>query len=174
VWQGYIESSKETVRVQFPIPRDWLARADNPVLRLVVCSDPPVNEAAHKTWACRRVKAVLFPHPDAQYVAPPRGGHRDYPVIDRTYKLSRYKPGETKQANGDLWLVELSYEEVFEYPPAMIIDPRQRVAFAAELLDQGEKPYDPQAAMQALPIADTMLRLSVSTRSPIVVRTRIS
>ena len=65
--------------------------------------------------------------------------------------------------------------EVFVYPPGMDFDPRQRVAFAAELIDAGERPVDPQSAMQALPMAASMNRFSVSSaavRSPVIIRTR--
>ena len=175
LWQGYIESPSDTVRVQLPIPLNWLAEAEEPILRLVVCSDPPVNEAAHARWACRRIKPVLHLRPDGPFASAPRGGHTSYPVIDRQYKLDRFKPGMEKEAKGDLWLLELSYEEIFAYPPAMDFDPRQRVAFAAELRDLGENPADPQAALQALPISVTMNRLSIqpaAIRSPIIVRTR--
>jgi hypothetical protein len=74
-----------------------------------------------------------------------------------------------------MWLLELSYEDITSYPPAMDFDPRQRVAFAAELFDLGESPVDPQPAMQALPIVATMNRLSIQPtpiRSPVIVRTR--
>lgn len=175
LWQGLIESPNDTVRVQLPIPLDWLAEADEPVLRLVVCYDPPVNEAAHATWSCRKVKPVLHAGPDVRGATAPRGAHHSFPVIDRQYRLSRYKPGEEKAAESDMWLLELSYDEVAPYTPGMDFDPRQRVAFAAELYDLGDSSVDPQAAMQALPIAATMNRLSIqpqAIRSPIIVRTR--
>ncbi len=78
LWQGYIESTKDTVRVQLPIPMDWLAHAQRPVLRLVVCSNPPVNESAHATWACRKVSAVLHLGPEAPFVRAPSGGHGSF------------------------------------------------------------------------------------------------
>lgn len=144
------------------------------MLRLVVCWDPPVNASATATWACRRVKPVVHFGADADHVPPPRGAHHSFPVIDRRYKLLRYREGE-KAAQSDMWLIELGYEEVFAPPPGIAFDPRQRVAFAAELLDAGEKPVDPQAAMQALPIADTFIRLASqpqSVRTPVVIRPR--
>lgn len=176
LWQGYIESPHDTARIQLPIPLDWLAEAEKPVLRLIVCSDPPVNEAAHETWACRKVKPVLHLGPDAPSVRAPRGVHTSYPVLDRHYSLERYKPRHERAAEGDLWLLEISYEEIAPYPPAMDFDPRQRVAFAAQLVDEGEAAVDPQAAMQALPIANTMNRLSIQPtpiRSPIILKTRV-
>jgi len=175
LWQGYIESTKDIVRVQLPIPLDWLAAADDPALRLVVCYDPPVNDAATAIWACRKVTATLRISPDDDPVKPPRGSHATYPVIDRTYKLARYKPDGKQPAVGDMWLIEFAYEEIAAYPPAMDFDPRQRVAFAAELMDLGDTPTDPQAAMQALPSAALMTRLSIHPqpiRNPIVLRAR--
>ena len=177
IWQGTIASPNDTIRVQLPIPLAWLSEAGRPVLRLVVCYDPPVSEVAQGSWACRKVKAVLHLGPDARYLLSPVGGHPSYSVICREYNLRRYAPGNEKAAEGDLWLLELSYEEIAPYPPAMSFDPRQRVAFVAELIDRDEAPVDPQPAMQALPIAASMTRLSIqpaAIRSPIMVRTRVS
>ena len=176
LWQGHIESQRDKVRVQLPIPLEWLAEAEKPVLRLVVCSDTPVNEAAQGSWACRKIVPRLYLGPDAQSATAPRGSHPTFPVIDRHYALDRYKPGEKKAAEGDLWLLEISYDEIFPYPPGMDFDPRQRVAFAAELFDQGAAAVDPQSAMQALPIASTLNRLSIqptAIRTPIVIKTRV-
>ena len=176
LWQGYVDSPHDTVRIQLPIPLAWLTEAEQPVLRLVICSDPPVNEAAHGGWACRRVRPVLHPGPEIRGVTAPRGSHPTYPTIDRQYSLTKYKPGQEKAVEGDLWLLEVSYDEIAPYPPATDFDPRQRVAFAAELMDLGESAADPQPAMQALPIAATMNRLSIQpmpVRSPIIVKTRI-
>ena len=175
LWQGYIESAKDIVRVQLPVPIDWLALANDPVLRLVVCYDTPVNDAATANWACRKVKAVLRPGPEARAQKAPAGGHASYPIIDRRYKLARFKPDGEQPAEGDMWLIELTYEEISPYPAGMDFDPRQRVAFAAELIDSGESHADPQAAMQALPSAPLMTRLSIQPqeiRSPIVLRAR--
>jgi hypothetical protein len=175
LWQGFIESPKDTVRVQLPIPLEWLAKAGEPILRLVICYDPPVNEAARGTWACRKVKAVLHLGPDAPFVLPPRGAHESYPLIHRDYHLARYKPGQDRAAVGDLWLLELSYNEIFGYPPPTEFHPRQRIAFAAELIDEAEAPIDPQQAMQNLPIAASMTRLSIqpaAIRMPVMIRTR--
>jgi hypothetical protein len=175
VWQGLIESPRDTLRVQLPIPLAWLQHASEPVLRLVVCADPPVNEAARATWACRRIVPVLHAHPDSRGVTAPRGRHPSFPVVDRVYKLDRYRPGADTPAEGDLWLIEIRYEEIAPYPPGMDFDPRQRVAFAAELIDKGDRPVDPQAAMQRLPIAESMTRLSIqptAVRSPVILRVR--
>jgi hypothetical protein len=175
LWQGYVESTSDVVRVQIPIPRSWLDEAEEPILRLLVYSDPPVNAAAHSIWACRRIRPVLHLEPDGDSVRAPAGGHDSYPVIDRRYKLAKHKADGDKPAPSDLWLLELSYEDIAPYYPGIDFDPRQRIAFAAELLDLGEKPVDPQAALQALPAAASMTRLSVQAvpiRSPVIVRTR--
>ncbi|MDA1049775.1 MAG: S8 family serine peptidase [Planctomycetota bacterium] len=176
LWQGYIESTRDTVRVQLPIPIPWLDDAEKPVLRLIVCYDPPVNDAVPGIWACRRVKPVLRLGPDSEAVRAPRGRNASFPVIDREYLLERYKPGSDKVAEGDLWVLELSYDEIAPYPPGMDFDPRQRVALAVELYDRGQSNADPQPALQSLPIASSMRRLSISPtpiRNPIIVRTRI-
>jgi hypothetical protein len=178
LWQGYIESPADKLRVQLPIPREWLLEAGRPTLRIIFCHDPPVNEAALQTWACRKLRPVLHPGPDVRFVRPSgSGGHRSYSVVDRHYDLAPYKPGEATGVEGDVWLIELSYEEIAPYPPAMDFDPRQRVAFAAELVDRAENAVDPQPAMQSLPIAPSMNRLSTQPlpiRSPIILRTRLS
>ena len=134
-----------------------------------------MNEVAHATWACRRIRPVLHPHPDVRGVTAPRGGHASFPCIDRRYNLVRYQPGNEREAKGDTWLIELSYEEIAPYPAGMDFDPRQRVAFAAELFDAAATRADPQPAMQALPIATTMTRLSIQPtqlRTPVIIRTR--
>lgn len=175
LWQGYIESPNDIVRVQMPIPLAWLAVADKPILRLVVSADPPVNEVAHDSWACRRIIPHVRPGPDVRAITAPRGGHASFPCIDRRYNLTRYKPGNEKAAEADTWLIDLSYDEIAPYPPGMDFDPRQRVAFAAELYDDAATPADPQPVMQALPIAASMTRLSVQPapiRSPVIIRTR--
>lgn len=175
IWQGVIESPDDIVRVQIPVPLTWLAEAEQPVLRIVLCYDPPVNEVAHATWACRKVSPVLHPGPEAPAIRAPSGGHSSFPVIDRHYKLEKYKPGEERAASDDLWVLEISYQEIAPYAPGMDFDPRQRVAFAAELLDLSATPIDPQPAMQALPIAASMIRLSIqpqAIRSPIIVKAR--
>lgn len=175
LWQGIIETSKDIVRVQLPIPSAWLAQAQEPVLRLVISYDPPVNESAKALWACRKVNAVLRPGPEAKAVRAPNRLHESYPLFDRDYRLSSFSAGGGHAAEGDLWLLEFTYEEKFDYPPGMEFDPRQRVAFAAELVDRGATPVDPQPSMQQLPIAASMTRLSVQSgpiRTPVIVRTR--
>lgn len=175
LWQGYIGSPRDIVRVQIPVPLNWLNHASEPRLRMVVCSDPPVNAAVPGLWACRRVTAMLRLEPDGDAVRAPRGGHNSYPIIDRAYKLNKYQESGDKPADSDEWLIEISYEDIASYYPGSRFGSEQRVAFALELLDEGEDPVDPQLALQALPIASTMNRLSIQSadiRAPIIVRTR--
>lgn len=75
----------------------------------------------------------------------------------------------------DLWIVELSYEQIADYYPGLDFSPQQRVAFAIELIDRGERRVSPQAAVQAMPIAQSLHRLSVPpqiVRAPVVLRVR--
>ncbi len=97
-------------------------------------------------------------------------------MIVREYELDEHKPGSENAAADEMWTLEFSYEEIAPYLAATDFDPRQRVAFAAELLDRGAEPVSPQGALQALPIAQTMNRLSVQAtpvRTPIILKTRI-
>ena len=175
LWQGVIESPDDKIRVQLPIPIGWLDEATKPVLRLVICYDPPVNAAAKETWACRKVRTVLYLGPDGTRRQAPRGEHGSYPLLVREYSLNPNKPGEKKEAIGDMWLLEMAYDNIAPYPPGVDFDPRQRVAFAAELYDADEDPVDPHPAMQALPVANSMIRLSVqpdAVRMPLIIRSR--
>ena len=103
-----------------------------------------------------------------------RGGHKSYPLLDRTYDLRRLP--DDVQIDGDMWLLELMYEQIADYFPGIAFSPQQRVSFAAELFDSGEQPTSPQSALQALPIAQTMTRLSIlpaAVRTPVVLRSRV-
>ena len=176
LWQGTIEAATDVLRVQVPIPAGWLDQASVPVLRLFICYDPPVNEAAKAVWACRRVRVTLHPGPDARGIRGAAPSHDSYSLYLREFRLKKYGPGEERAAEGDLWVLELQYDEIFDYPPGLDFDPRQRVAFAAELVDLGEDPVDPQPAVQALPSAASMNRFSIQAsrvRTPVVVRRKV-
>lgn len=176
LWQGYIESPRDMTRVQLPIPLEWLRDAEEPVLRLVVCSDPPVNDVARHSWACRRINALVRPGPEAPALRRAKGEHPSFPVMIREYALEKYRPGAEREVDDNIWMLEFSYDEIAPYLPATDFDPRQRVAFAAELVDQGENPLSPQAAIQLLPIAASMTRLSIQptpVRTPIIIKTRV-
>jgi hypothetical protein len=176
-WQGIIQSPRDIVRVQLPVPSSWLEQASAPILRIAICYDPPVNDSARDTWTCRRVKAVLHTGADEHTVRAPSGAHHSYPLIVREYtKLKPYAPSGDRPAGGDMWLLELQYEEIFDYVPGMIFDPQQRVAFVAELVDGAERPVDPQPAIQGLPAAATMSRLAAvpaQVRSSVLVRSGV-
>ena len=173
VWQGVIDGPRDTVRVQLPIPRGWYAAASSPWLRLVLAWDTPANYAAHHVWGCRRVNARLAVGPDLRAMYPRGRAHQSYPLIDRQYDLKKIPAGV--RVEGDMWLLELGYEQIADYYPGIDFTPQQRVAFAAELWDKGESPVSPQPFLQELPIANTMTRLSVPpvpVRAPIVLRIR--
>jgi hypothetical protein len=173
IWQGVLEDEKDIARIQIPIPTDWLDEADGPHLKLVAVWDPPVNAAVKHLWATRRVSARLRMHPEApaQRTSTVKS-HGSYPLLERLYDLRKLPGGFTVE--GDLWLVEISYEQIAAYHPAMTFPPQQRVAFAAELFDASEKKFSPQRSLQSLSATKTMNRLTVpptSARLPVVLRT---
>jgi hypothetical protein len=174
-WQGIVESSRDVVRVQFPVPSAWLTDALEPTLRVFVAYFPPVNEAATSTWACRRVNVTVHPGPEARGLRGSSREHDCYPLYSRDFKLKRYAPEGDRAAEGDMWVFDISYEEIFDYPPAMEFDPRQRVSVVAQLFDAHDQGLGPQVLVQTMPNATTMNRLSataVAIRNPIVVRGR--
>ncbi len=162
-WQGALRDSAHAVRVQIPVPREWVKAANQPKLRLVVCWDPPVNAAAPHLWATRSVAATLRLAPGSPAARARGTDSSTYPWIDRSYRLRPREPGHGQT---DDWVyLELGYEELCPYPVGRAFAPAQRVAFAAELRDHGEAPLSPQGALQALPAAATMVRLTVPPRS---------
>ena len=176
IWQGVLEDEKDIAKIQVPIPADWWKEAEDPYLRLIVAWDPPVNAAVKDLWGTRKLTARLKMHPDvprAQY--PSRSvPHRSYPLLERIYDL-RKLPLHAK-VEGDFWLIEIAYEQAAEYHPAMTFPPQQRVAFAAELADLGQRRLSPQPALQSLSATTTMTRLTVPptvARLPIVLKTPI-
>lgn len=171
LWQGLLEGPGEIARITVPIPKNWYDQARKPVMRLVVSWDSPVNAAVAGLWATRKVSVQLKASPDSLALQGTRRGHASYPLIDRLYDLQKLPKGVT--ISGDMWLLELSYEQTADYHLGMVFTPQQRVAFAAELFDEAEAPVSPQAALQALPAAVTMTRLSIPPQSikiPVVVR----
>lgn len=175
IWQGVLEDEKDIARIQVPIPASWLKEADEPFLRLIVAWDPPVNAAVKHRWATRDVSAKLKVHPDAkaQHTSKVKP-HGSYPLLERLYNL-RKLPRDAK-VEGDFWLIEIAYEQKAEYHPAMTFPPQQRVAFAAELADHGQRRLSPQSALQSLSATKTMTRLTVPptvARLPIVLKTPV-
>lgn len=162
VWQGILAESRDIARVQIPIPREWLKQATAPRLRLVCAWDSPVHDAIVDVWACRRVNAQLKSSVGAQVLRGSRGKHSSYPLIDRSYDLSTSRLVEKSiNPTDDLWIIELSYDEIAEHYPGIEFAPQQRVALAAELVDDSGTPLCPQEFIQKLPIAASMTQLGV-------------
>lgn len=173
LWQGVLESSDDIVRVQVPIPRQWLQQAREPYLRLVVASDVPANAAVRDRWASRQVKVALRTQEELRALRSREATHRSYPLFERVYNLDKVAPAALP-AN-DLWIVELSYEQIADYYPGLDFSPQQRVAFAIELIDRDEKRFSPQRLIQAMPIAQSLHRLSVPpqiVRAPVILRVK--
>lgn len=170
IWQGILEGPDDIAQVQIPIPRIWCDLAEEPVLRIVMAWNSPVNVAVRNLWACRKVEGKLRPGTGQSAIHSKRGNsHPSYPISDRLYELKKHR------TENDLWIVEISYSEICEYSSAITFTPQQKVAFAAELLDRGSKPISPQAYVQRMPIAPTMSRLSIQPsfiQSPVVIKIR--
>jgi hypothetical protein len=129
------------------------------VCDIAVSWDSPVNAAFTNVYGCRRVNVKLKPTPDADAVRGSRGAHQGYPLRVRTYGLK--KALDDGLVEDDLWIVELSYEEMCDYPPTQVFTPEQRVAFALQLRDR-DGTASPQAAVQAIEMTSTMTRLSAA------------
>jgi hypothetical protein len=174
IWQGVLEGPDDLARVQIPIPAGWLATAKEPRLRIILAWDPPVNAAVPDIWATRRISSQLRTTLDAAALhARVIGSASTYPLFERLYNLQRLPKGVT--VKDDVWLLELSYEQITEYHPAIDFSPQQRVAFAAELVDFGSQGPSPQSAIQNLPISQSMVRLSVppaAVKAPIMLKTQ--
>jgi hypothetical protein len=175
IWQGVIEGPDDLARVQIPIPLSWLSTAAEPFLRVVLSWDPPVNAAIPNVWATRQVSGQLRASIDGRALhSRTVGTASSYPLIERYYNLRRLPKGVTTK--DDMWLFEISYKQAADYHPTIDFSPQQRVAFAAELIDRSPKPFSPQSAIQALPISQTMVRLSIPpvvVRTPIMLRTQL-
>jgi hypothetical protein len=172
LWQGVLDSTDDLARVQVPVPRQWLQQAQEPYLRLVVASDVPANAAVRDRWASRFVKVALHLKENDR-ARRSKGPHHSYPLYERVYSLSKIV--QDALPPNDLWIVELSYDQIADYYPGLDFSPQQRVAFAIELFDQGEKRASPQAAIQAMPIAQSLHRLSIPpqiVRAPVVLRVK--
>ena len=154
MWQGILDAPGEIIRVQLPVPRDWLTLAGAPHLRLVAAWDSPVNAAVENVWASRKVSIQLRVKLGTEALTGSRSGHKTYPLVERVYDLRRLPQGVDPA--GDLWLLELSYAQAAEYYPGFTFSPQQRLASAAELYDADDAPVSPQASLQALSVAASM------------------
>jgi len=170
VWQGMLNHKGDIARVVVVIPKVWLEEAGDPVCDASVAWDTPVNAAFPNAYGCRRVDFRLKPNPDADAVRGSRGAHSTYPLRIRTYGLK--KALEEGEVVDDLWTVELSYDEVCDYPPTQTFTPEQRVSFSLRLHDRAGL-VSPQAAVQASSAAATMTRLSaapIPIQAPVMVK----
>jgi hypothetical protein len=171
LWQGVLEDKNDIARIQIPIPREWLEQASKAKLRLVVAADVPVNAAASELWATRKINVTL--HRDSEsrgLTAQKRRGGETYPLVSQEYNLARVK---LEEIESDFWIVKLSYEVIADYLPTMSFAAQQRVAFAAELLDDSPMPLSPQPTLLQMPVAASMTRLSIQTepiQTPVVLR----
>jgi hypothetical protein len=159
VWQGVLADKTDQARILLPIPTAWLEGAGDPTCEIMTAWNTPVNAAFPNVYGCRRIDVKLRPSPEGQAVRPSPGGHNSYPLRLRTYGLKRtYEKGGTVD---DLWVIELSYEELCDYPPTQTFTPEQRVSIAVRLKDRSGQ-LGPQRAVQNHPLAETMTRLSVT------------
>lgn len=174
IWQGVLEDERDIATIKVPIPRDWLRASEQPRLRLVVAWDPPANAAVRDLWATRRVSQKLKRNVNCRSQSSMRDAHAEtYPILERRYDLTKRPNDSDPVDDEDFWLVEIAYEQIAEYYPAMVFPPQQRVAFAAEIIDEGDTRVSPQPHLQSLPMTQSMTRLSVPpvvSRMPVVLR----
>jgi len=164
VWQTVLAEAGTVARVTLPVPRSWLRTAAEPRLRLVVAWLTPVNAALVDTWACRRVSAQLKTRAAANAIAlrTGPGAKGAFPVSDRLFNISMAElDRQGAVPDSDEWVLEVSYEDLGPPPAGMGFNPQQRVGVAIELRDEAELPASPQHAIQSLPAALSMNRLSV-------------
>lgn len=173
LWQGTLERAGHVARVRVPVPRGWLGEATAPRLRAVAAWNGPVFSGAPGTWACRRVNVVLRPSLGGKALRLPRGAATGaYPIVDRIDDLSRARLEKLNiEVESDEWVVELDYSDVGPYPPSLRIDEQQRVGLALELFD-AEDGVSPQAALQSMPLVQTMIHLG-GVRQPVWAPVRI-
>jgi Subtilase family len=172
VWQGVLERQDDLVRVQIPIPCDWLESSEQPRLRVSLAWDSPVNAAVEGVWASRKVTFRLRFTPDGRALAGSHGAAGSYPLTIREFELKKWPKGE--EPSGDLWILELSYQQTAEDYIGLTFSPQQRAAFAAELFDAAERPIPPYSALERVPLCKTMTRLGIRPpiRNPVAIKVR--
>lgn len=175
VWQTMLQAAKSVNRAQFPVPEEWLKKASAPMLRVVCAWSTPVNIALLDSWACRKVALKVRPFGGEAALRGGGSARGAYPLIDRLWPISlKALEGKGFAVANSPWVVEVEYEEIGEYPPAMTVSSQQRVGIVLELFDDCESPTSPQASIQALPVTMDMLRLAVlqqPIQTPITIRT---
>src|SRR5438270_7844415 len=147
VWQGVLEDKSDIARVQIPIPKDWLAESSSPMIRFFVAVDVPVNAAVSSIWASRHIIPILRTKPEQKAIRPKRNATSGYSLVYREYDLSKV---DVDDLEDDLWIFELTYDEVADYLPSMTFPAQQRVAFAAELYDADPSGSSPQPLLQSM------------------------
>lgn len=170
IWQGVLEDKSDIARIQIPIPKDWLAESSLPKMRLFVAADVPANAAVSTIWASRQIIPKLRTKPEEKALSSKRTGTSGYSLIRREYDLSKV---DVQDLEDDLWILELTYDEIADYLPSMTFPTQQRIAFAAELYDADPRGTSPQPFLQSMAFTRTMTRLSVPpviARTPIVLR----
>jgi hypothetical protein len=146
--------------VRVPVPGDWLKEAGTPRVWVVCAWNTPTSAGAPEIWACRKVTVQLRPTLDADALRGEGNASKAYPLIDRVYNVG------IADHDSDEWVLEIAYQDVAPYPLPMRVDDQQRVSIALELFDEGDPAVSPQAALQILPMTETMIRLG-GTRQPI-------
>jgi hypothetical protein len=170
VWQGILPNKAEVAHVVVPIPSTWLSAASTPSCEIAVAWDTPVNAAFPNVYGCRKIDVKLRAAPDAAAVRPSPGGHDSYPLRVVKYGLKRVH--ERRKRTDDLWVIDLYYKEMCDYPPTQSFTPEQRVSIAVRLYDRDGQ-ASPQQAVQDHPMAASMTRLSatpIPARVPVAVR----
>jgi len=159
VWQGIIKDKSDMAKIVIPIPQDWLNTAADPVCDLSVAWDSPANAAFPNVYGCRRVDTKLRAPDDGKALRPSRGASASYPLRIRTHSFKAL--AEKNVVTEDLWTVELSYDELCEYPLTQNFIPEQRVGIAIRLRDRSGN-VSPQDFVQKHAWAPTMTRLSAA------------
>lgn len=159
-WQGIIDNEDDLLTVELPLPGEWVKKASSPCLRLICAWETPVNHAVEHIWACRKVEVTLRPKIGAKAMRTSSKNPFGYPLVERRYDLS--SESNKSVIDGDSCLAELKYSHVgmAEYPSGLLdFSSQQRVAIAYELFDEGGS-TSPHGAIQALPVHNTLDRLS--------------
>lgn len=167
IWQGYVPSRSQQVRVRIPIPRAWLDSALQPRLRVTCATDTPAHASVLDVWASREINISLFANSErepalGETAKTPRGSSDKvgaYPLFQREFHLDHSDYDEPK---ADFWILRVHYSETEAgYRPGPTPDPSQRVAFVAELRDEGNGP-SPQEFVQALNLGADFLSSCVA------------
>ena len=174
LWQGFIENEGDLLIVELPLPGEWLRSANNPMMRLMCAWDTPVNSAVEHVWACRRVEVTLRTSAEAGAMRPASNNPLGYPLAEKLYKLADFAAQGISDRDSCLMELTYTHQEMAEYPAGVVdFSPQQRIAIAYELWDDSEVPISPHVHVQALPVANTLDRLSIATlvRQSISIRT---